>query len=85
MKEIFGGDAPAIVEELKKRGIHPEFVLDEGGAIVDGVFPGVSKSAALIGTAEKGTVSVGMTASRQGRPCQRTCQPSGVGHSGPGH
>ena len=65
-EEIFGGDAPAIVEELKKRGIHPEFVLDEGGAIVDGVFPGVSKSAALIGTAEKGTVSVDMTASGKG-------------------
>ena len=65
-EEIFGGDAPAIVEELKKRGIHPEFVLDEGGAIVEGVFPGVSKSAALIGTAEKGTVSVDMTASGKG-------------------
>ena len=65
-EEIFGGDAPAIVEELKKRGIHPAFVLDEGGAIVNNVFPGVSKSAALIGTAEKGAVCVDLAAAGKG-------------------
>lgn len=65
-EEIFGGDAPAIVEELKKRGVHPAFVLDEGGAIVDGVFPGVTKSAALIGTAEKGSVCVDLKAAGKG-------------------
>ena len=65
-EEIFGGDAPAIVEELKKRGIHPNFVLDEGGAIVDNVFPGVTKSAALIGTAEKGAICVDLAASGKG-------------------
>lgn len=65
-EEIFGGDAPSIVEELHKRGIHPAFVLDEGGAIVQNVFPGVSKSAALIGTAEKGAICVDLVAKGKG-------------------
>ena len=64
-EEIFGGDAPAIVEELKKRAFI-RAVLDEGGAIVDGYPRRQKERAALIGTAEKGTVSVDMTASGKG-------------------
>ncbi|MDD3336585.1 MAG: M20 family peptidase [Eubacteriales bacterium] len=65
-EEIFGGDQPAIVSEFEKRGIHPRFVLDEGGAIVDKVFPGVTKSAAVIGTAEKGSICVDLAAKGKG-------------------
>ncbi len=65
-EEIFGNDAPSIVEEFKKRGVHPAFVLDEGGAIVDGVFPGVKKSAAVIGTAEKGVACIDLIAKGKG-------------------
>lgn len=65
-EEIFGGDAPAIVAELQKRGVHPQFVLDEGGAIVENVFPGVSQSAAVIGIAEKGAICVDLAAKGKG-------------------
>ena len=61
-EECLGADAAAIVETLKARGVKPAFVLDEGGAIVNRVFPGVSKPAALIGIAEKGNVFVDITA-----------------------
>lgn len=65
-EECMGSDAVAIVDTLFERGIHPALVLDEGGAIVEGVFPGVKESAALIGIAEKGNVFVDVAAKGKG-------------------
>lgn len=57
-EEIDGETCADIVSYLEKKGIKPDFVLDEGGAIVDHVFPGVEKECALIGVGEKGSVNM---------------------------
>lgn len=51
-----------IVELLKQRGVRLDFVLDEGLAVTEGVLPGVAQPLALIGLAEKGSVSLKLTA-----------------------
>ncbi len=53
--------ATAIAALLKERKVHLDFVLDEGLLVLDGILPGLSKPAALIGVAEKGFLSVALT------------------------
>ncbi|HEV8580738.1 MAG TPA: M20 family peptidase [Thermoanaerobaculia bacterium] len=58
--------AAAIGALLERRGIRPELILDEGGIIAEGMVPGVAKPVALIGTAEKGYLSVELVAEASG-------------------
>jgi carboxypeptidase PM20D1 len=65
-EEVEGKGAGAIVALLKSRGVHPLVAIDEGSAVVRGIIPGVSRPAALIGIAEKGHMSVTLTATSAG-------------------
>lgn len=53
-EETHGSGARAVAELMQSRGIRPGLVLDEGGAIVEGFFPGVQAPMAAIGVSEKG-------------------------------
>ncbi|MDP9087706.1 MAG: M20 family peptidase [Pseudomonadota bacterium] len=59
-----GGEegAKIIASLFKQRGIRPEFVLDEGLLIADGIMPGLDSPVALIGIAEKGSATLRLTA-----------------------
>ena len=53
--------ARAIATLLAARGVHLDFVLDEGQLITDGILPGLAQPAALIGVAEKGSLTLSIT------------------------
>ena len=57
-EEVNGHGASDIVAIFRERGITPGAVIDEGGAVATGVFPGVKAPCALIGIAEKGMLNV---------------------------
>ena len=65
-EEVNGPGAVHIVDYFEKNGIEPAFVLDEGGAVVQDVFPGVKAPCGLIGIAEKGMMNLRYTAKSQG-------------------
>lgn len=65
-EEVGGISAPAVVDYMEANGIKPALVLDEGGAVVDAVFPGVDKPIAVIGIGEKGIAQVEFTATSAG-------------------
>ncbi len=57
-EEVDGDACRQIVEWFRQQNITPDWVVDEGGAVVDHVFPGYAGSCALIGIAEKGGFNV---------------------------
>lgn len=65
-EEVQGSAAERAVEVLGDRGVAIDFVLDEGGAVVQGQFPGVTEPTAVIGIAEKGIATVQLRASEAG-------------------
>jgi carboxypeptidase PM20D1 len=78
-EEIGGGGAPSIVEWFIQNGVTPALVLDEGGAVVSGVFPGVKERSALIGIAEKGMLNVEYTAKSAGGHSSAPLKDSPIG------
>ena len=57
-EEVNGNGAKNIVKYFKDHGIELEMVVDEGGAVVEDVFPGVKQPCGLIGIAEKGMLNL---------------------------
>ena len=56
----------AIAKALQSRGTHFAWVLDEGPSILTEPYPGVGRPVALIATAEKGFLTLELTAHGQG-------------------
>jgi carboxypeptidase PM20D1 len=79
--EEIGGEAGAaeIANLLADRGVRLEFTLDEGSAVVHDIVPGLGGPAALIGIAEKGYVSLELTARAQGGHSSRPPRETAVG------
>ncbi|MBI3786379.1 MAG: M20 family peptidase [Deltaproteobacteria bacterium] len=79
--EELGGPngATKIAALLTERGVHPDFVLDEGGSLIQGAVPGLTPPAALIGVAEKGSVSVELTAHVEGGHSSSPPQHTAIG------
>jgi carboxypeptidase PM20D1 len=65
-EETIGSGSQAIVSLLESRGIRPALLVDEGGAVVEGIFPGVAGPIAVVGVSEKGITSVDLTVVQEG-------------------
>ncbi|HEY0119945.1 MAG TPA: M20/M25/M40 family metallo-hydrolase [Cellulomonas sp.] len=65
-EEIAGSSAEAAVARLKALDVRPWLVLDEGGAVVTGAFPGVEAPVAVVGVTEKGILDVEISAAATG-------------------
>lgn len=76
-EEVSGRGAEAIFALLKSRNVTPAMVLDEGYAVLDN-YPLTGKPAALIGVAEKGYLSLQITANTEGGHSSRPPRESGA-------
>lgn len=65
-EENSGGGAIDAARWFKEQGIRLNAVLDEGGAIIGNVFPGLSKPCAAIGIVEKGFCNIKFVAKGKG-------------------
>lgn len=65
-EEVTGPGAKYIVDYFKENNITPSFVLDEGGAVVEGVFPGLKQPCGLVGIAEKGFINMSLSVKSNG-------------------
>lgn len=82
-EEVMGPSARSIMERFRERGITPAFVLDEGGDIMDGFFPGTDVPCAMVGIGEKGAANLRFRVTGPGghastppkdSPLQRLCR-----------
>lgn len=65
-EEVMGSSARSMRDCLVERGITPAFVLDEGGDIMEGFFPGADVPCAMVGIGEKGVANLHFVARSKG-------------------
>ena len=79
-EEVGGMDgAQAVAEHLRQQGVELEFVVDEGGIVLDGVIESVDRPVALIGVAEKGYLNLRLRVDAPGGHSSQPPPQSGLG------
>ncbi len=79
-EEVNGDGAKNIVEHFKAQGITPALVVDEGGAVVENVFPGVKTPCAMVGIAEKGMMNLTLSVESNGGHASAPAPHTPIGH-----
>ena len=65
-EEWAGDGCPKLVEEMKRRGVKPYLVCDEGGGIITEPVGGIAGNFAMVGVFEKGKADIKFTARSNG-------------------
>ncbi len=65
-EEVNGQGAVNAVDYFEQQGLDLALVVDEGGGVVENVFPGVKAPCAVIGIGEKGMMNVTLSVASQG-------------------
>ncbi len=73
------GGAANIVKYLKEQGVAMEFVVDEGGTVLDGKMLGIPHTVALIGACEKGNGDLELVVKKSGGHASNPNPPTAVG------
>ncbi len=71
--------AKKIASALEEKGVHLEAVLDEGGFVMEDSLPGVTQPVALIGTAEKGYLTLELSVEGAGGHSSTPPESSSIG------
>lgn len=71
--------AQKLVKRFKELGIRFDFIIDEGGVVMDGKMLGINAMVATIGVCEKGYVDIRLTAASKGGHASRPPKETAVG------
>lgn len=64
-EEIAGDGIPAVVKYFEEQKLVPEFVLDEGGAVIEPPMAGVKKKCSVVAVHEKGKYALELSARKE--------------------
>lgn len=78
-EEVMGDAAHLVAAHFKKQGLEFEFVLDEGGAVMDSVLKQVKEKIGAIGVAEKGHMNLSLSVRLSGGHSSTPKNPTSLG------